>query len=142
MSGYLVVRARGELYGLDVRQVLEVVDEFEVFKTLSVHAAVRGVTPVRERLVPVIHLGTLLDDQAPPEKCSKTAVLATRGDTLVALEIDDADSVEYETPLPVPAGWQLPWASGVVKRNGELVPIIDVELLVEHMAPAEVLELK
>ena len=142
MSGYLVVRARGELYGLDVRQVLEVVDEFEVFKTLSVHAAVRGVTPVRERLVPVIHLGTLLDDQAPPEKCSKTAVLTTRGDALVALEIDDADSVEYETPLPVPAGWQLPWASGVVKRNGELVPIIDVELLVERMAPAEVLELK
>lgn len=142
MSGYLLVRARGAPYGLDVRQVLEVVDEFEVFRTLSVHAAVRGVTPVRERLVPVIHLGALLDDQAPPEKRSKTAVLATRGDALVAFEVDDADSVEYETPLPVPAGWQLPWASGVVKRNGELVPIIDVELLVERVAPAEVLELK
>ena len=132
-GGYLLVRVAGKHYGLPLGRVLEVGDLGEVLEVPRALAAVRGVTPLRGRLVPLIHLGALLGERTPPADRGRTAVLvelgAGEGVRQVALEVDDADDVVREAALPVPRGESLPWAAGVARRKGALVPILDLDAL-------------
>ena len=131
--GYLLVRVDGREYGLPLARVVEVGDLGEVLDVPRALAAVRGVTPLRGRLVPLVHLGALMGERAPPPQRGRTAVLvelgAGEGRRQVALEVDDADDVVREAALPVPRGESLPWAAGVARRRGALVPILDLDAL-------------
>jgi chemotaxis signal transduction protein len=137
---YLLVEAGGSYYGLGAHQVLAVADGFDLYPTLSGHPALRGVTPIRDRLVPLIDLAGLLTEAVEPAAKSETIVLAQAGDALIALQVDDAYEVVSGTLRPVPSAWRLPWAVGVDERGEELVPIVDIELLVERLVPAAVRE--
>ncbi|HEY6209984.1 MAG TPA: chemotaxis protein CheW [Gemmatimonadales bacterium] len=133
--GYLLVRADGKPYGLPLARVVEVGDLGEVLDVPRALAAVRGLTPLRGRLVPLVHLGALLGQRAaPPERGRAVVVVELEsggegGVRRVALEVDDADDVVREAPFPVPRGASLPWASAVARRKGALVPILDLEAL-------------
>ena len=138
MKGYLLVRSEGKAYGLPVARVLEVGDATEVLAIPRTLPAVRGLTPLRGRLVPLIHLGALLagrEAPAPVASGARTVVLVELGANgrQVAFEVDDADAVVREQPLPVPRGQTLPWAVGVAEqgesRGGGLVPILDLDAL-------------
>jgi purine-binding chemotaxis protein CheW len=132
--GYLLVRVDGRPYGLPLSRVLEVSDLTEVLDAPRALPAVRGLTTLRGRLVPVVHLGALLGDRPAPERRGRAAVLTRLGDRQVAFEVDDADEVVREDPLPVPRGQSLPWAAGVARpRDGGLVPILDLEALAERI---------
>ena len=131
--GYVMVRVGGRPYGLPLGPVLEVGDLGEVLDVPRALPAVRGLTPVRGRLVPLIHLGALLKNQTPPVERGGAMVLVTIGGRLVEFEVDDADEVVREAPLPVPPGESLPWASGMGRREGGLVPILDLEALGERI---------
>jgi len=126
----------GKPYGLPVARVLEVGDAGEVLPVPRTLPAVRGLTPLRGRLVPLIHLGAFLAGRAAPESTeaglgAKTVVLVEIKGRHVAFEVDEADAVVREQPLPVPPGQSLPWASGVAERGAgdELVPILDLDSL-------------
>jgi len=131
--GYLLVRVDGRAYGLPLARVLEVADLAEVLEVPRSLPAMRGLTPVRGRLVPLVHLGALMSDRAPPAERGHTAVLveigAGEGVRRVVFEVEDADDVVREAALPVPRGESLPWASGVARRRGALVPILDLDAL-------------
>jgi chemotaxis signal transduction protein len=136
MKGYLLVRAGGKSYGLPVGRVLEVGDATEVLAVPRTLPAVRGLTPLRGRLVPLIHLGAFLTgSEAPATEATgaRTVVLVElgAGGKQVAFEVDDADAVVREQPLPVPRGQTLPWAAGVaeLKDGAGLVPILDLDAL-------------
>ncbi len=132
-GGYLLVRVDGKAYGLPLTRVLEVGDLAEVLAVPRALAAMRGLTPLRGRLVPVVHLGALMGDRSPPQERGRAAVLvelgAGEGARSVAFEVDDADDVVREPALPVPPGESLPWASGVARRRGALIPILDLDAL-------------
>ena len=74
-----------------------------------------------------------LDQAALEAERGRTAVLveigAGEGARRVAFEVEDADDVVREAALPVPRGESLPWASGVARRRGALVPILDLDAL-------------
>ncbi|PYP37114.1 MAG: hypothetical protein DMD46_06795 [Gemmatimonadetes bacterium] len=134
--GYLLVRVDGKEYGLPLARVLEVGDLAEVLSVPRALPAMRGLTPLRGRLVPVVHLGALLGERTPPPERGRAAVLVELGPggkgggtRQVAFEVDDADDVVRERALPVPHGESLPWASGVARRRGTLVPILDLDAL-------------
>src|SRR2546427_654378 len=127
--GYLLVRAEGKPYGLPLGRVLEVGDLGEVLEVPRALQAMRGLTPLRGRLVPLVHLGALLGERPPPAERGHTAVLVALGERSVAFEVDDADDVVREAMLPVPGGESLPWAAGVARRMGTLVPILDLDAL-------------
>lgn len=141
MKGYLLVRAAGKAYGLPVGRVLEVGDATEVLAIPRKLPAVRGLTPLRGRLVPLIHLGAFLAGSEAPAStgpATRTVVLVEIGPshTQVALEVDDADAVMRDEPLPVPRGQMLPWAAGVAEQEGGegLVPILDLDALGDRIA--------
>jgi chemotaxis signal transduction protein len=131
--GYLLVRAEGRAYGLPVGRVLEVADAGRVLDVPRSLPAVRGLTPLRGRLVPLIHLAAFLEGRAAPAELGRTVVLVELGGRQVAFEVDDADAVVREQALPVPRGQSLPWAAGVAEQNGTLVPILDLEALGERI---------
>jgi len=137
MKGYLLVRAEGKAYGLPVGRVLEVGDVTEVLDVPRSLPAVRGLTPLRGRLVPLIHLGAFLTGREAPalEGKGRTIVLVQLGSRQVAFEVDDADAVIREQPLPVPRGQTLPWAAGVAEQagGGDLVPILDLDALGDRL---------
>lgn len=150
MKGYLLVRSEGKSYGLPVARVLEVGDTTEVLAVPRQLPAVRGLTPLRGRLVPLIHLGAFLTGQAAPETRNagvRTIVLVEIKGRYVALEVDDVDAVVREQPLPVPHGQTLPWASAVAAQGpsagggrggrgggpGGLVPILDLDALGDRL---------
>jgi chemotaxis signal transduction protein len=137
VKGYLLVRADGRAYGFPVGRVLEVGDVTEILDVPRALPAVRGLTPLRGRLVPLIHLGAFLTGAAAPafEGKGRTIVLVELGTRQVAFEVDDADAVIREQPLPVPRGQTLPWAAGVGQQEGggDLVPILDLDALGDRL---------
>lgn len=138
MKGYLLVRVDGKPYGLPVGRVLEVADAGEVLDVPRAVPAVRGLTPLRGRLVPLVHLGAFLNGRAaPPDERGRTVVLVELGQRQVAFEVDDADAVIRERALPVPGegGQSLPWAAGVgvAAADGALVPILDLDALGDRL---------
>jgi chemotaxis signal transduction protein len=133
VKGYLLVRAGGQPYGLPVARVLEVGDATEVLSIPRKLRSMRGLTPLRGRLVPLVHLAAFLSGGEVPGAegpAVRTVVLVELGaGKQVAFEVDDVDAVVREQPLPVPRGQALPWAAGVAEQPGGLVPILDLDAL-------------
>src|SRR3989442_8690277 len=106
--GYLLVRVDGKAYGLPLARVLEVGDLAEVLDVPRALPAMRGLTPLRGRLVPVVHLGALLGERTPPPEPGRAAGLVTLraggGNRFLAVEVDDAAEVGRQAALPVPPG--------------------------------------
>src|SRR5437667_34031 len=131
--GYLLVRVDGKAYGLPLARVVEVGDLGDVLDVPRALPAMRGLTPLRGRLVPLVHLGALMGERPAPAGRGRAAVLveigAGEGIRHVAFEVDDADDGLGHAAAPVPQGESLRWASAVARRRGVLVPILDLEAL-------------
>ena len=127
--GFLLVRAERRAYGLPLDRVVEVADLTEVLEVPRAEVAMRGLTPLRGRLVPLLHLAAFLGQRTPPVERGRAVVLVELHGRLVAFEVDDAEAVVREAALPLPEGESLPWATGVAPRQDGLVPILDLDAL-------------
>jgi chemotaxis signal transduction protein len=128
-GGHLLVRAGGRLVGLPLGEVVEVLDPGASFPVPSIEAALRGVAVIRGRILPLVHLGALLEGRQCPAENSGMGVLIEIGGRRVCLEIDDAESVLYDRGLPVPAGTALPWTAAVARTDDGLIPLLDLAAL-------------
>jgi purine-binding chemotaxis protein CheW len=131
--GFLLVRAEQRAYGLPLERVVEVADLGDVMDVPRVDRAIRGLTPLRGKLVPLVHLGAFLGGREPPDERGRAAVLIELAGRHLALEVDDADEVIRAAALPLPDDESLPWAVGVAARADGLVPILDLEALGERI---------
>lgn len=135
-GGYLLVRTGERRVGLELSQVLEVTQVGQVHPVPTVDPAIRGVAAVHGRMVPVVHLGALLEGSACPATAGNLVVLMMVDDRRVCLEIDDAEIVVREPALPVPPGSTLPWAVGVARHPAGLVPLLDLAALSSRFTEA------
>lgn len=133
MSGLLLVRSGGGRLGLPVEGVLEVVPVADVLPAPAGRPAVRGLLAVRDRLVPLVHLRALLDDRAAPPARGDTAVVVQARGRRLALEVDAAEDFVREAAAPLPAGWDVPWADGVVRRGDTVIAVVQLEALAERL---------
>lgn len=132
-GGWLVVRAGRRRVGLMLDQVVEVLDLGPVHPVPATDPAVRGVTSSRGRIVPLIHLATLLGE---PGGEGGTAVLVRIGSRRLCVEVDEAEDVMREPGLPVPPDVSLPFAVGVARRPDGLVPLLDLSAVGARLAEA------
>jgi chemotaxis signal transduction protein len=128
-AGHLLVRAGERLVGLPLDQVVEVLDPGTSFPVPASEPAVRGVAVVRGRILPLVHLGALLDGTACPIARSDTGVLVEFGGCRLCFEVEDAESVLYDAGLAVPPATALPWAAAVARTDRGLVPLLDLAAL-------------
>jgi chemotaxis signal transduction protein len=123
------MRAGARLVGLPLDQVVEVLDPGTSFPVPASEPAVRGVAVVRGRILPLVHLGALLEGGACPAERSDTGVLVELAGRRLCLEVDEAESVLYDPGLVVPPGTALPWAAAVARTDRGLVPLLDLAAL-------------
>jgi chemotaxis signal transduction protein len=132
-AGWLLVRAGGRRVGLALEQVIEVLDLGPVHPVPSIDGAVRGVTASRGRVVPVIHLPSLLGSDGG---AGGTAVLVRLGGRRVCLEVDEVEEVLREPGFPVPPEVSLPFAVAVARRSDGIVPLLDLTAVGTRIAEA------
>jgi chemotaxis signal transduction protein len=135
-GGFLLVRIGNRRVGLELAHVIEVTQLGPVHRVPSREPAVRGVSDVRGRMMPVVHLGALLQGGACPVPAGDLVVVVTVDGRRVCLEIDDAELVVREPALPVPPGSTLPWAIGVARHPDGLVPLLDLAALSSRFTEA------
>jgi purine-binding chemotaxis protein CheW len=128
-EGYLLVRAGGRRVGLALSQVVEVLDPGPTYPVPAVEPAVRGVTSVRGRILPLIHLGALLEGTGCPVTRGEAAIVVQLGGRTLCLEVDEAETVLKEPGLAVPPGTALAWAVALVRTDEGLVPLLDLTML-------------
>ncbi|MDQ3223366.1 MAG: chemotaxis protein CheW [Gemmatimonadota bacterium] len=128
-GGFLIVRTGDRRVGLELAHVVEVIQVGPIHSVPSRDRAVRGVAAVRGRIVPVVHLGSLIAAGACPPQAGDLVVVVTLDGRRICLEIDDAEVVVREPALPVPQGSALPWAIGVARHPEGLVPVLDLKAL-------------
>lgn len=133
---FLVVRAGNERVGLGLEAVREVVDVAEPRAVPARSAALRGVMPLHERWVSLLHLGALLHGTAPPAGVSDTAVVITVGQAHVALEVEGVEDVADRSATFVGEP-PVPWGSGVWQVGDDLVTVLDMGMLAERISDSE-----
>jgi chemotaxis signal transduction protein len=131
-DGFLVVTAGGSRYGLGLVDVREVVDVAPARPVPSLSQAVRGIMPLRERFVSLVHLGSLVSGKAPPEAASETAVVVHVNGAPLALEVDDVEEVIDRDAHFVGAAPST-WSTGIWRVGKELVTVLDLGVLTERM---------
>ncbi len=125
----------GEVCGLPISTVRDVLDQVVVAPVPLAPAAIAGHLNLRGRIVTAIDLaeriGSATSNDHPAAR--RTAVVVEQGTTLYALLVDEVREVlpvEADEVGPVPAWLPPRWASlatGVVKRQGELLVLLDPE---------------
>jgi chemotaxis signal transduction protein len=128
-EGYLLVRAGARRVGLSLAQVVEVLDPGPTYPVPAIEPAVRGVTSVRGRILPLIHLGALLEGTSCPKTRGEVAIVVQVGGRTLCLEVEEAETVLKEPGLPVPPGTALAWAVAVARTDEGLVPLLDLTAL-------------
>jgi chemotaxis signal transduction protein len=135
-DGFLVVRAGGARYGLALADVREVVDLAAPRPVPVRDTAVRGIMPLRERFVSLVHLASLVSGELPPDATSDTAVVVHVRGAPMALEVDDVEEVIDRTAEFVGAA-PAPWATGVWRVGRDLVTVLDLGVLAERILETE-----
>jgi purine-binding chemotaxis protein CheW len=135
-GGFLLVRVDGRRLGLQLGQVLQVVQLGDVRPVPVTDMAVRGLVSVHGRMLPLVHLGALLEGKGCPAGAGGMGVVVTLGGRRFCLEVDDAEVLVREPVLPVPPGEALPWAVGVARYAEGLVPLLDLPALSSRLTEA------
>ena len=125
----MLVRVGDRQVCLMVGSLVEVIELTAPFPVPSATPALRGLIPVRERLVPVLHLGAALAGEAVPDRLGEMVVIASVEERMIGLEVDYASEVMPALVDPLPEDLLVPGAVGVVQREGLFLPVIDVALL-------------
>ncbi|MBA3316687.1 MAG: chemotaxis protein CheW [Gemmatimonadales bacterium] len=136
-EGWLLVRAGGRRVGLALDQVIEVLDLGPVYPVPSLEPAIRGVTASRGRIVPLLHLASLLEGRAVGSG-GGTAVMVQLGGQRLCLEVDDAEEVLREPGLPVPRDISLPFAVAVARQADGIVPLLDLSAISARFSEAAI----
>ncbi|HEY3012292.1 MAG TPA: chemotaxis protein CheW [Gemmatimonadales bacterium] len=135
-SGFLLVRAGGRQVGLQLSHVVEVTPLGEVHPVPVTEPSVRGLVAIHGRMVPLVHLGSLLEGVRYPPMAGNIGVVVTVDGRRVCLEIEEAEILVREPALPVPPGETLPWAVGVARHADGLVPLLDLSALSSRLMEA------
>lgn len=134
-SGFLVVRAGTERYGVALAAVDEVVDLVTPSPVPGAMTAFRGVTRWRDHHVSVVHLGALLQGGTPPAAPGDTAVVVQVADRPVAFEVEAVEEVvEGGGTTTLDHLEAVEVGEGVWTVGGVLVTMLDLEGLAERLA--------
>jgi chemotaxis signal transduction protein len=123
ISGFLLVRAGSRPVGLELAHVIGVGPLGEVRAVPVMEPAVRGLVAMHGRMIPLVHLASLLQGTAYPKEVGTVGVIVVVEGKRVCLEVEDAEILLREPAMPVPPG-------------EKLVPLLDLSALSSRLLEA------
>src|SRR3954469_3796369 len=99
-GGVLWVRTGTRRVGLELSHVVQVTEIGAVHPVPAIDPALRGITAVHGRMVPVVHLGAPLGARPCAPREGNLAVLIVVDGRHMCLEVDEAEIVVRKAPLP------------------------------------------
>jgi chemotaxis signal transduction protein len=131
---WLVVRAAGRAIAIPVAGVEAAVDVPPPLPAPGRAVGMRGVVPIRGRLVALAHLGSVLGIGPMAAEVGSLGVVVRREGWRLVLEVDDLVDLVDAPAEGLPRGWEGAWANGALRTGGGVIPVLDVDWLVERLA--------
>lgn len=130
----------GNLYGINVAKVLEIMISAPVKPMPLVHAAVEGIFKPRDTVITVVDLPKYLGVDSP--KDPKDIFIITNFNKMcIAFRVHTVDRIsriswtDISKPDKTVSGGAESVATGIAQCDGELVTILDFERIVAEIAP-------
>ena len=130
----------GNLFGINVAKVLEIMISAPVKHMPHAHPAVEGIFKPRDRVITVVDLPTYLGAESP--KNEKDIFIITNFNKMcIAFRVHTVDRIsriswtDIQKPDKTVSGGAESVATGIAQCDGELVTILDFERIVAEIAP-------
>ncbi len=125
------------MWGIDLKYVREVVrvKQYTIVPTTTEY--VLGVFNLRGQIVPLLDISKILNVE---RESSETAIILNYNEEAVGFSVDNVVGVisvsdNEMLPPPTEAG---DYVKGVLRRDGELISILDTERVLETIEQAEI----
>jgi len=123
--------ADGELYGINVFKVREVIRCPDLTTVHSAHAVVRGVANVRNRTLSVLDLGLAIQGPAIVEEAESYVIITEFNRSIQGFMVSSVEHIVNlkweEIRLPPAGTYADSYINAVTSVDGKLVQLIDVE---------------
>ena len=130
----------GNLFGINVAKVLEIMISAPVKHMPHAHPAVEGIFKPRDKVITVVDLPTYLGAESP--KNEKDIFIITNFNKMcIAFRVHTVDRIsriswtDIQKPDKTVSGGAESVATGIAQCDGELVTILDFERIVAEIAP-------
>ncbi len=130
----------GNLFGINVAKVLEIMISAPVKHMPHAHPAVEGIFKPRDKVITVVDLPTYLGAESP--KNEKDIFIITNFNKMcIAFRVHTVDRIsriswtDIQKPDKTVSGGAESVATGIAQCEGELVTILDFERIVAEIAP-------
>ena len=131
MSSWLVVRAAARVIAIPATAVEEVVALPDALPVPGRTGAVRGVVPIRGRLLPLASLADAIGLAGAPR--AEAGVVLQAGGRRLVLAVDEVIDLVTVPMEGLPHGWEGGWASAALRGPASLVPILDPAWLLQRL---------
>lgn len=138
-NDFLTIFIGGQMFGIPILQVQDVLGQQKVTKIPLAPAQVSGALNLRGRIVTAIDVRTCLDLEEAPADSKKMSVVVETDHELYSLIIDQVGDVlslyeeDYEsTPATLDPTWRSV-SLGVYRLEGKLLIILDVPKLLNSL---------
>ncbi|WP_119070707.1 chemotaxis protein CheW [Aggregatilinea lenta] len=129
---YLSARVGNQWYGVNVDQIIEVLQLIAFTEVPTSRKDILGLITVRDEVMPLIDLRRRFELQDIQFKLDTPVIAVREAHGPIALLFDDADRVEDidESQVTVSHyGQQFPYVRGVAKLSGRLLFLLDTSLI-------------
>ena len=138
---------QGELYGINVAKVKEIMMAEKVKAMPHAHPAVEGIFKPRDTLITVIDLGFYLTDECLEHKPRDLFIVTNFNKMTVAFRVQSIEGIsriswnDIQKPDKTLSHGEEGVATGIAQCAGELVTILDFEKIVAEIAPETTIQL-
>lgn len=137
----------GELYGINVAKVKEIMMAEKVKAMPHAHPAVEGIFKPRDTLITVIDLGFYLTNEYLEHKSRDLFIVTSFNKMTVAFRVQSIEGIsriswkDIQKPDKTLTHGDEGVATGIAQCAGELVTILDFEKIVAEIAPETTIQL-
>lgn len=130
----ILFQVHQEDYGADIRHILGIERMGHLKKVSGLPPEVRGITKVREEMVPVIDTGVILHHKPLSiDDKSKLLIFSSQTGPAGLLVSDAKEMIPINGGDIKPFHMQADCFTGVLERNGELIIQLDPDVIVEKI---------
>lgn len=140
---YVTLGASGEVFGMPVDQVQEILDARPISRLPQMPPSLLGIIDVRGRTIPVVDLRRVLGFEAGQETGNTRILVITAagpdGPTTLGVradrvfEVTGLDDGRLEPPASAGGRWAAGCVAGIGRKNGGFVTVLDLDRVMADM---------